>query len=253
MGAICQKSKKTDEGPEMKKKTENLEQNAYKEGEHHGVPPSSSQKGPSHKAVKIGVVFYSTYGHCYKLAKKVAEGAKSAGAEVEIRRIKETLSDEILGKMGGLEARKEWLSIPEVTPEDVKRWDGMAIGGPTRFGMMSAQAKTFLDSLGGLWMEKSTVGKFATIFGCSGTQHGGNETTLVTTMIPLFHLGFAVVGLPYSFAGQFEAKEIVGGSPYGMTTVTLNNKKEPIAVELEGAAFQGKHLVEVMTKYSLKK
>ena len=200
--------------------------------------------------VKIGVVFYSTYGHCHKLALKIAEGAKAAGAEVEIRRVKETLSDEIIGKMGGLEARKAWLAIPEVTAEDLVRWDGIAFGGPTRFGLMSAQLKTFIDSLGGLWGKNALVGKFATVFGCSGSQHGGNEMNLVTTMIPLFHLGFVIVGLPYSFAGQFEATHIVGGSPYGMSTVTLNNTKEPIEVELQGAHFQGKHLVEVMTKYS---
>ena len=198
--------------------------------------------------VKIGVIFYSTYGHSFKLAQKIAEGAKAAGAEVELRRVRETLSDEIVGKMGGSEIRKQWLDIPEVTPEDLKGYDGIALGGPTRFGIVSAQLKTFIDQLGGLWFQDALVGKFATVFGCSGSQHGGNETNLLSTMIPLFHLGFVVVGLPYSFKGQGNDQHIIGGSPLGITTVSLNNKKEPIDIELDGAFFQGKHLVEVMTK-----
>ena len=201
--------------------------------------------------VKVGVIFYSTYGHTFKLAQQIAEGAKAAGAEVEIRRVQETLSDEIIGKMGGLEVRKQWESIPIVTPDDLKRYDAVAIGGGTRFGIVSAQLKTFIDSLGGLWFTDALVGKFATVFGCSGSQHGGNETNLLSTMIPLFHLGFVVVGLPYSFKGQTTADVIVGGGPLGITSLGLNNTRpEPIKIELDGAFFQGKHLVEVMTKYS---
>ena len=198
--------------------------------------------------VKIGVIFYSTYGHCFKLAEQIAEGARSAGAEVELRRVRETLSDEIVGKMGGADAKKAWEAIPIVTPDDLKKYDGIAIGGPTRFGLPSAQLKTFIDSLGGLWMKDELVGKYATVFGCSSAQHGGNEMNLIATMIPLFHLGMVLVGLPYTFKGQTSDKEIVGGTPYGMTTVTLNSQKDPAAIELEGARFQGKHLVEVMTK-----
>ena len=200
--------------------------------------------------VKIGVIFYSTYGHTWKLAEKLAEGAKSVGAEVEILRIPETLSDEILGKMGGLEARKQWSHYPVVTPDDLKRFDAIALGVPTRFGIPPAQVKTFIDSLGQVWMSGATVGKFATVFGCSGAQHGGNETNLIFSMLPLYHLGFTLVGLPYSYKGQMEDKVIAGGSPYGATSVSLKTK-DVIPVEADGAFHQGKNLVQVMTKYSL--
>ena len=224
------------------------QQSERKKAFENNSPDKAISEPSLNKKVKIGIIFYSTYGHCHKLAEKIAEGAKSVGADVEIRRVAETLPDEVVEKMGGVEARKAWMSLPVATPEDLTRYDAIAIGGPTRFGLPSAQLKTFFDSLGGLWMKDALVGKHATVFGCSSSQHGGNEMNLIMTMIPLFHLGYAVVGLPYSFKGQSETKEIVGGSPYGMTTVSLNNQKDPKAIELEGAHFQGKHLVEVMTK-----
>ena len=203
--------------------------------------------------VKIGVIFYSTYGHSFKLAEKIAEGAKAAGAEVELLRIKETLPDEILAKMHGLEARKAWAHLPEVTPDDLKKFDGIAIGGPTRFGIVSAQLKTFIDSLGQLWMQDALVGKFATVFGNSANQHGGNETNLLSTMIPLFHLGFAVVGLPGTFKGQGNDTEIVGGGPLGITSIAgPMGARQVSQIEQEGAFFVGKHLVEVMTKHGKK-
>ena len=200
--------------------------------------------------VKIGVIFYSTYGHTFKLAQKIADGAKDAGAEVELRRIAETLPQEVVAKMGGTEAAKQWEHIPVITGDDLNRYDGIAIGIPTRFGIMAAQVSTFLATLGGHWMKDSLVGKFATVFGCSGSQHGGNETNLLFSMIPLFHLGFALVGLPYSFKGQMTDKEIVGGGPLGITSITFNNKRDVSALELEGAFFQGKHLVSTMLKTS---
>ena len=203
--------------------------------------------------VKIGVIFYSTYGHTWKLAEKIAEGAKSKGAEVEILRIAETLPDEVLTKMGGLEARKQWAHYPVATPEDVKRFDGIALGVPTRFGIVSAQLKTFIDSLGQLWFTDALVGKFAAVFGSSGGQHGGNETNLLSTMIPLFHLGFAVVGLPASFKGQSSDTEIVGGGPLGITSIAgPMGARQVSQIEQEGAFFVGKHLVEVMTKHGKK-
>ena len=196
--------------------------------------------------VKIGVIFYSTYGHTYKLAEKIAEGARAAGAEAELRRIAETLPKEVIEKMGGTAAAKEWEHIPIVTAEDLTLYDGIALGTPTRFGIMAAQVSNFIATLGGLWMKDSLVGKFACVFGCSGTQHGGNETTLLTTMLPLFHLGFALVGLPYSFKGQSADAEITGGSPLGITSISLNNKRQPSKIELDGAHYQGEHLVRVL-------
>lgn len=199
--------------------------------------------------VRIGVIFYSTYGHSWRLAEQIALGAKAGGASsVEVKRIKETLADEIVSKAGGLDVRKQWWHHPEVTPNDLLNYDGIAIGGPTRFGIVSSQLKAYLDSLGGLWARDALVGKFATVFGCSQTQHGGNETNLLSTMIPLFHLGFAISGLPYSFKGQTTDTEIVGGSPLGITSIA-GSARQVSKLELEGAFFQGKHLVEVMTKY----
>ena len=198
--------------------------------------------------VKIGVIFYTTYGHTYQLAEKIAEGARSAGAEVELRRIPETLPDAVVEKMGGIEARKKWWHIPEVKPEDLKKYDGIAIGGGTRFGNPSAQWKTFIDSLGGLWMENALVGKFACAFGSTSTQHGGNEMTLLTSFIPLFHLGFTIVGMK-SHQSLREGGQLSGGTPYGMSTIVGHNAREVSALELEGATVQGAHLVDVMTKY----
>lgn len=198
--------------------------------------------------VKICVIFYSTYGHVFKMAEKIAEGARAAGAEVDLRRVKELLPDEVLEKMGGIEPRKEWEHIPVITAEEMTNYDGFAFGYSAKFGVQASSMKFFLESLGGLWYKNALLGKYGTVFSCTGSQHGGNEMSLFTGIIPLFHLGMVIVGVPPTFKGLSEGKEISGGSPYGMTTMTLNNTRFPSEIELDGAFAQGKHLVSMMTQ-----
>eukprot|EP01016_Furgasonia_blochmanni_P023296 TRINITY_DN2518_c0_g1_i21.p2 TRINITY_DN2518_c0_g1~~TRINITY_DN2518_c0_g1_i21.p2 ORF type:complete len:163 (-),score=38.50 TRINITY_DN2518_c0_g1_i21:46-534(-) len=147
---------------------------------------------------KVLVVFYSTYGHIYTLAKAEAEGAKAAGCLVDIKRVPETLPEEVLVKMGAKDAAEQWKDVPFVTADDLKNYDAILFGFPTRFGGMAAQMKTFIDSLGGLWRNDGLVGKLGGIFTSSSLQHGGNELTILSSFVPLYHLGFSLVGLPYT-------------------------------------------------------
>ena len=196
--------------------------------------------------VKIGVIFYSTYGHTYELARKIAEGAAQAGAEVHVRRIPETLSQDELSELVATEAGQKLAAVPVVSKEELAGFDGIALGGPTRFGTPSAQVQSFIEGLSSLWREGSTVGKFATVFGCSSSQHGGNETTLLFQMIPLFHFGFCLVGLPSTYKGLSQGLVIAGGTSFGITSVCSEGLLSPNAVELDGAYFQGKHFVQVI-------
>lgn len=200
------------------------------------------------RKTKVLVVFYSLYGHIYKMAEAVAEGARSAGAEVDIRRVAETLPKEVLEKMHAVEAGKAFESIPIVQATDLPNYDAIIFGSPTRYGGPAAQFKGFIDSLGQLWMTNALVGKVAGVFTSSGTQHGGQETTLMSIITNLFHLGFVVAGLPYSFAGQKTDKEISGGTPYGATTIAGDGSRQPSQNELDGAKFQGKHIAEIASK-----
>ncbi|MBW2657507.1 MAG: NAD(P)H:quinone oxidoreductase [Deltaproteobacteria bacterium] len=172
--------------------------------------------------MKVLVVFYSTYGHIYKMAEAVAEGAKAvAGAEVEIRRVPETLPQDVLEKMGAVEAQKAFSHVPVCTVEELAPADAVIFGTPTRFGNMCGQMRQFLDATGSLWAEGSLVGKVGSVFASSATQHGGQESTILTFHVTLLHQGFVVVGLPYAFQGQMRMDEITGGSPYGATTMKL--------------------------------
>eukprot|EP01127_Copromyxa_protea_P003164 TRINITY_DN13020_c0_g1_i1.p1 TRINITY_DN13020_c0_g1~~TRINITY_DN13020_c0_g1_i1.p1 ORF type:complete len:221 (-),score=57.84 TRINITY_DN13020_c0_g1_i1:35-664(-) len=201
---------------------------------------------------RVLVVFYSTYGHIAKLAKAQAEGAAAvAGVEVRVRRVAETLSEEILTKMHALDAQKAWHPEFEVaTPADLEWADAVIWGSPTRFGNITAQMKTFIDSLGGLWAQGKLVGKVAAAFTSSATQHGGQETTIVCGFWPFFaHHGFVIVGLPYSFAGQMGVDEMKGGSPYGASTIAGGDgSRQPSDVEVEGAKFQGKHVATIASQ-----
>ena len=200
---------------------------------------------------KIAVIFYSTYGHLHALAEKIAEGAKSHPAieKVDIFRVEETLPDEVIGKMGGLEARKKWYDIPVVDHTKLAEYDGLAFGTPTRFGIVSAQFKTFLDRLGGLWMQGALVGKYGTCFSSSGEQHGGNEMTLISLMIPMFHLGMTVVGLPSNlWKDKIKEGEITGGTPYGITSIAgAGGNRQASESELAGAYAQGRHFARMVT------
>ncbi|HSW38832.1 MAG TPA: NAD(P)H:quinone oxidoreductase, partial [Acidobacteriota bacterium] len=166
--------------------------------------------------MKTLIVFYSMYGHVYKMAEAVAEGVREApGAEAVLRRVPETLSEEILKKMGALEAQKTFAHIPVATVEELASADAVIFGTPTRFGNMCGQMRQFLDATGQLWAKGDLVGKVGSVFTSTATQHGGQESTILSFHITLLHQGMIVVGLPYSFQGQMRIDEITGGSPYG--------------------------------------
>ncbi|MBW2488684.1 MAG: NAD(P)H:quinone oxidoreductase [Deltaproteobacteria bacterium] len=200
--------------------------------------------------MKVLVIFYSTYGHVYQMAEAVAEGVKKVGgAQVDIRRVPETLPPEVLEKMGAVEAQKAFAHIPECTVDELARADAVIFGTPTRFGNMCGQMRQFLDATGQLWANGSLVGKVGSVFTSSATQHGGQESTILTFHVTLLHHGFVVVGLPYAFQGQMRVDEITGGSPYGASTIAGGDgSRMPSKNELEGARFQGKHVAEIATK-----
>jgi NAD(P)H dehydrogenase (quinone) len=200
--------------------------------------------------MKVLIVFYSTYGHVYKMAEAVAEGVrKMPGAEVDIRRVPETLSDEVLEKMGAVDAQKTFAHIPECTVDELSGADAVIFGTPTRFGNMCGQMRQFLDATGQLWAKGALVGKVGSVFTCSATQHGGQESTILTFHVTLLHHGFVVVGLPYAFQGQMRVDEITGGSPYGASTIAGGDgSRTPSENELEAARFQGTHVAEIASK-----
>ena len=200
--------------------------------------------------MKVLVVFYSTYGHVYKMADAMVAGAgEVAGAEVEIRRVPETLSQEVLEKMGAVDAQKAFSQIPVCTVDELARADAIIFGTPTRFGNMCGQMRQFLDSTGQLWANGSLVGKVGSVFTSTATQHGGQESTILTFHVTLLHHGFIVVGLPYAFQGQMRLDEITGGSPYGASTIAGGDgSRMPSENELEAARFQGKHVAGIASK-----
>jgi NAD(P)H dehydrogenase (quinone) len=205
-------------------------------------------------AMKVLVVFYSMYGHIYKMAQAIAEGAKEVpGAEVVLRRVPETLSEEILGKMGALEAQKGMAGIPVCGVDELAGADAIIFGTPTRFGNMCGQMRQFLDATGGLWAKGALVGKVGSVFASSGTQHGGQESTILSFHITLLHQGMIVVGLPYAFAGQTRMDEITGGSPYGASTIVGGKgERMPSENELAAARWQGKHVAQIAAKLAAK-
>jgi NAD(P)H dehydrogenase (quinone) len=200
--------------------------------------------------MKVLIVFYSMYGHIYKMAEAVAEGAKAvAGAEVELRRVPETLPPEVLEKMGAVEAQKIFSHVPICTVDELARADALIFGTPTRFGNMCGQMRQFLDATGSLWAEGALVGKVGSVFTGSATQHGGQESTILSFHVTLLHHGLVVVGLPYAFQGQMRIDEITGGSPYGASTIAGGDgSRMPSENELAGAQFQGKHVAEIASK-----
>ena len=199
---------------------------------------------------KVLIVHYSMYGHIYRMAEAVAEGVREvAGCEALIKRVPETLSDEVLGMMGALDAQKGMAHIPVATVNDLVEADAVIFGTPTRFGNMCGQMRQFLDATGGLWMKGSLVGKVGSVFASSATQHGGQESTILSFHTTLLHQGMVVVGLPYSFAGQMGIAEITGCSPYGASTITGGQgERMPSENELDGARFQGAHVARIAAK-----
>lgn len=200
--------------------------------------------------MKILVLFYSTYGHIYQLAKAVADGAKSIdNTEVVLKRVPETLSEDLLGKIGALEAQKAFADVPIAEPGELADYDAILFGVPTRYGMMASQMKAFLDATGALWAKGALIGKIGSVFTSTGTQHGGQEATILSFHTVLLHHGMLISGLPYSFAGQSTMDEISGGSPYGASVVAgPDGSKMPNRFELDGAFFQGAHVAKILSR-----
>ncbi len=200
--------------------------------------------------MKVLVPFYSLYGHIYTMAQAVAEGASQVKrAQVELRRVPETLPGEVLEKMGAVEAQKAFAHIPVCTVDELGEADAIIFGTPTRFGNMCGQMRQFLDATGKLWLSGALVGKVGSVFTSSNTQHGGQETTITSFHLTLFHLGMVVVGLPYTFEGQMRMDEITGGSPYGASTIAGSaGKRQPSDNELDAARFQGNHAATIAKK-----
>ena len=194
---------------------------------------------------KVLVPYYSSYGHIEKMAEAVAEGAREAGAEAVIKRVPELVPEEIARKSGF----KLDQAAPIATVEELPHYDAIILGLPTRFGNMPAQMKNFLDQTGGLWFSGKLIGKVGSVFSSSATQHGGQESTILSTHTVLLHQGMVIVGLPYSFQGQMGLEEITGGSPYGASTIAGGDgSRQPSDNELAGARFQGRHVAQIAAR-----
>ncbi|MGA8291821.1 MAG: NAD(P)H:quinone oxidoreductase [Rhodoplanes sp.] len=194
---------------------------------------------------KVLVLYYSSYGHIERMAEAVAEGVRQAGAEAIIKRVPELVPEEVARKSNFKLDQK----APVATIAELPDYDAIIIGVPTRFGNMAAQMKNFLDQAGGLWAQGKLIGKVASVFTSSNTQHGGQESTILTTHVVLLHLGMIIVGLPYSFPGQMDMADITGGSPYGASTIAgADGSRQPSDNELAGARFQGRHVADIANK-----
>ncbi len=198
---------------------------------------------------KVLVLYYSSYGHVETMAAAVAEGARSvAGAEVTVKRVPELVPEDVARKVG----IKLDQAAPIASPQELADYDGIIFGTPTRFGNMASQMRNFLDQTGGLWMRGALIGKVGSVFACTGTQHGGQETTITSFHTTLLHHGMVIVGLPYSAAGLTNMNEITGGTPYGATTLAGGDgSRQPSQNELELARFQGRHVAEIVAKLAV--
>jgi NAD(P)H dehydrogenase (quinone) len=202
--------------------------------------------------MNVLIVYYSMYGHIKAMAQAAAEGvAQVPGAAAVIRRVPETLPEEVLAKMGALDAQKAQASVPVCTVDELAQADAIIFGTPTRFGNMCGQMRQFLDSTGGLWQQGALVGKVGSVFVSSATQHGGQESTILTFHVTLLHQGMVVVGLPYAFGQQMGVDEIKGCSPYGASTIAGGDgARQPSETELAGARWQGRHVAQIAMKLS---
>jgi NAD(P)H dehydrogenase (quinone) len=201
-------------------------------------------------SVKVQVIFYSTYGHVYQMAEAEAAGAREVeGAEVSIFRVPELLSDDVLVRMGAKDAQAAFAHIPVATPGQLAEADAIIFGTPTRFGNMAASMRSFLDSTGQLWMTGALIGKVGSVFCSTGTQHGGQETTITSFHLTLLHQGMVIVGVPYSQKGLVNMSEITGGSPYGASTLAgADGSRMPSENELTIARFQGRHVADIAAR-----
>jgi NAD(P)H dehydrogenase (quinone) len=196
---------------------------------------------------KVLVLYYSAYGHIETMAYAVAEGAKSAGAEVTVKRVPELVPDEV--------AKASYYKMDQAAPiatvDELAEYDAIIVGAGTRYGTVASQMRNFWDQTGGLWFNGKLVGKVGSMFTSTATQHGGQETTIMGFIPTFLHHGMVVVGLPYAFQGQMGTEEVKGGSPYGASTITNGDgSRQPSEIELEGARFQGAHVAKIAAKQS---
>ena len=204
--------------------------------------------------MKVKVIFYSMYGHVYRMAEAVGEGAQNVdGSDVKLLQVQELIPDGALEKSGAKKARESFAHIPVANTEDLVDADAIIFGTPTRFGNMCAQMRNFLDQTGGLWAEGALIGKVGSVFTSTATQHGGQETTIISFHTTLLHHGMIIVGLPYSETRQMTLDEITGGSPYGATTIAASDgSRMPSENELAMARFQGSHVAAIAKKLAAK-
>lgn len=194
---------------------------------------------------KVLVLYYSSYGHIETMAQAVAEGARSAGAQVDVKRVPETVPGDVAK---GAHFKLDQ-AAPVATVADLENYDAIIVGTGTRYGRMSSQLAAFLDQTGSLWMRGALHGKVGGAFASTATQHGGQETTLFSIITNLMHLGMVIVGLPYSHQGQMSMNEIVGGTPYGATTVAAGDgSRQPSEIDLAGARHQGELIARTAAK-----
>ena len=195
---------------------------------------------------KVLVLYYSSYGHIESMANAIADGARSVdGTEVTVKRVPELVPEDA-ARNAGIKLDQ---AAPVAEPSELADYDAVIFGTPTRFGMMAAQMRNFLDQTGSLWMQGKLVGKVGSVFASSATQHGGQESTILSFHTTLLHQGMVIVGLPYSFQGQMGLDEVKGGSPYGATTLADGDgSRQPSEVELGGARFQGAHVARTAAK-----
>jgi len=198
-------------------------------------------------STKVQVVFYSMYGHIYQMAEAVAEGAREVtGVDVDIYQVPELVPPEALQRTGAAEIRAKFAHIPMAQVEKLTEADAIIFGTPTRFGNMCAQMRNFLDQCGGIWSQGKLNGKIGSVFVSTGSQHGGQETTVTSFVNNLFHFGMLIVGVPYSAPGLMNTQTMSGGTPYGASTIAgTDGKRQPSEDELAIARFQGKHVAEL--------
>ena len=194
---------------------------------------------------KVLVLYYSSYGHLATMAEAIADGARAAGADVTIRRVPETVPDEIAAQSGFRPDERHAVATTAELPD----YDAIIVGSPTRFGRMSSQMASFWDAAGGLWMRGALNGKVGAVFTASATQHGGQETTLFSLITNLLHFGMTIVGLDYGFAGQMGVDEVKGGAPYGATTIADGDgSRQPSEADLAGARYLGDKVARTAAK-----
>ncbi len=199
---------------------------------------------------RVQVIFYSMYGHVHRMAEAVAEGARGVeGVEVSLFQVAETLPAEVLAKMGAVDAKASFSQIPTADPHALADADAILLGTPTRYGLPCAQMQSFLDATGSLWAKGALIGKLGGAFTSTGSQHGGQETTLVHLHTFFYHQGMVVAGVPYSVPELTQMAEVSGGSPYGASTIAgPRGDRQPSAVELAIARAQGAHAARIASK-----